>query len=115
MVFFKDETHKQETKSILDELGKLRLFDDIEYGTFAYVVGATGKFKQLKKVFDYDGISIGELYELMDVFSTSEKGMIRFAVQCFSNSMDDITIGEVMRPLDSENKKVIMQAIDMRY
>lgn len=41
--------------------------------------------------------------------------MIRFALQCFNGSIDDIKLSEVMRPLDVENVKVIKQAIETRY
>lgn len=115
MVFFKDDSHEADTATILHALGKARLSDDVEYGTFAYVAGATGKMAQIQKAFDAEGLDVDKLYDLMGVFSSSEKGMIRFALQCFNNSIDDIPIGEVMRPLDDANKQVILQAVDMRY
>ncbi len=53
--------------------------------------------------------------KLWGFFSTSEQGMIRFALQCFNGSIDDIKLSEVMRSLDDENTKMIKQAIDIRY
>lgn len=55
------------------------------------------------------------LNEAMSVYSSSEISMIRFALQLFSSSLDDITIPEVMRSLDNENEIVIVQAILFRY
>lgn len=33
--------------------------------------------------------------------------MIRFALQCFNGSIDDVKLSEVMRSLDEQNVKVI--------
>ena len=51
----------------------------------------------------------------MGVFSSSEKNMIRFALQCFNSSIDDIKLADIMYSLDNENVKVIKQAIDLLW
>ncbi|AXI00546.1 hypothetical protein DV702_12935 [Sporosarcina sp. PTS2304] len=116
MTYFKSDWHEEETSFLLEKLGVQTLAQDTEYGSFAYVIGATCKAKQIARTIDEEGtIDVDEVHELMGVFSSSEQGMIRFALQCFNNSIDEIPLGEVMRPLDEENTKVIKQAIDLRY
>lgn len=115
MVYFKNELHEEETNLLLERMGKESLLQDVEYGSFAYIVGAIYKAKQVSKAIDEEGIDLDKLYEIIGVFSSSEIVMVRFAVQCFNGSIDEITLGEVMRPLDDENTKVIKQAIDIRY
>lgn len=116
MIFFKNDLHEEGTKLLLVKMGKTDVLQDVEYGTFAYIVGAIYKAKQVVKVIDGDGsINLDYLYEIIGVFSSCEQAMIRFALQCFNNSMDDIPLGEVMRSLDNENTKVIKQAIEIRY
>ncbi len=116
MIYFKDEVHEEQTALLLEKFKKESLLQDVEYGSFAYIVGATYKAKQVASAIDEEGnIDLDELYEIIGVFSSSERGMIRFALQCFNNSMDEITLGEVMRPLDDKNTKVIKQVIDIRY
>lgn len=115
-IYFKSNLHEELTKLLLEKMGKESLLQNIEYGSFAYVVGATYKVNQIIHTIDDDNnIDLDELYNIMGVFSTSEQGMIRFALQCFNTSIDDIKLSDVMRPLDDENTKVIKQAIDIRY
>lgn len=115
-IYFKSELHEEQTNLLLEKMGKASLLKDIEYGSFAYIVGATYKVNQIMQTVDENNsIDLDELYNIIGVFSSSEQGMIRFALQCFNSSIDDIKLGDVMRPLDDENTKVIKQAIDIRY
>lgn len=116
MIYFKSDFHEEQTKILLEKFKKEDVLQDIEYGSFSYIVGATYKAKQIAEAIDEDNtIDLDDLYEIIGVFSSSEQGMIRFALQCFNNSIDDIKLGDVMRPLDDENTKVIKQAIEIRY
>ncbi|GAB2560880.1 hypothetical protein [Gracilibacillus alcaliphilus] len=70
----------------------------------------------MAKAIDVEGsLDVGELYEIMGVFSSSDKNMIRFALQCFNSSIDDIKLADVMHGLDGQNIKVIKQAIDLLW
>lgn len=116
MVYYKSDYHEEQTQTILDKFKQETITQDIEYGSIAYVVGATYKAEYLIKTIDeYNTIDIEKLYEVMDVFSSSERSMIRFALQLFNSSIDDIKLSDVMHSLDEDNSKVIKQAIDLRY
>lgn len=114
-IYFKDVEHKEQMNLVLKSLNKSNMLDDIEYGSFAYVVGAVYKGKQLEKGITEDGIDLDYIYEKIKVFSHSEQVMLKFALQCFNGSIDDIKLSDVMRPLDQYNTKVIKQVIDIRY
>lgn len=114
-MFFKDEYHQQLADKLMKKFGFQTLEDDREYGSFCYVASATYKENQLLKVADPSGVDLDVLNEQLSVYSNSERAMIRFALQLFSSDLDDITIPEVMRSLDEQNEKVIVQAIQFRY
>lgn len=115
-MYFKSDYHEEQTNLLLEKFGKTDVLQDIEYGSFAYIVGATYKAEKIAETIDEDNtIDLDELYEIIGVFSSSEQGIIRFALQCFNSSIDDIKLSDVMRPLDDENTKVIKQAIEIRY
>lgn len=115
-MYFKSDYHEEQTKMLLEKFRKSDVLQDIEYGSFAYIVGATYKAEKIAETIDEDNtIDLDKLYEIIGVFSSSEQGMIRFALQCFNSSIDDIKLSDVMRPLDDENTKVIKQAIEIRY
>lgn len=118
MVFkFKSELHKKQTYDLLKKFGKEEITDDKEYGSFAYIVGATYIADSVERAIDEDDrtLDIDKIQEILGVCSGGERRMLRFALQCFNNSLDDITIGEVMSSLDEENKDVICYAIMLRY
>lgn len=116
MIFYKDDFHEEQTRQLLDKFKKVDVLQDIEYGSFSYMVGATYKANQVENVIDEEGhLDVDKLYEVIAVFSTSEQNMIRFGLQLFNSSIDDIALGEVMRPLDEGNTQVVKQGIEIRY
>ena len=116
MIYFKDEVHEQQTEMLWSKLKIRDLSKDIECGTMAYVMAATYKGKQLLQAIDDEGyIDIEKVYDLIEKYSSAEIDMIRFALQCYNGSIDDITLRDTMWSLDEENTKVIKQAIDLRY
>ncbi|MCY7865918.1 hypothetical protein P8918_13165 [Bacillus spizizenii] len=115
MTYFKSDFHEQQTNLLLKKLGRSTVTEDLEYGVFAYVTGATLKAEKVEQAIDGEGVDIEKLYEIIDVFSSSEKAMIRFALQCFNSSIDDIKLSEVMRSLDDQNTQVVKQAINILY
>lgn len=115
-VFYKDEFHKEQTEILLNKFGMEDLFSNVEYGSFAYIVGATGKAKNIIKCFDEtNSIHTNLFYETIQVYSSSEKDMLLFALQCFNGSLSEITLDDTFRSLDSNNEKTIKQAINIRY
>lgn len=116
MVYYKSDFHEEQTQLLLDKFNLATITQDVEYGALAYVVGATYKATHVLKTIDeYNTIDTDKLHEAMGVFSSSERNMIRFALQLFNGGMDDINLSDVIYSLDSENIKVIKQAIDIRY
>lgn len=116
MIFYKSELHEEETNTLLEKFGLKDVSNDIEYGSFAYLVGATGKaFHIMKFIDDENHVDVDGLLEMIGVFSSSEKSMIKFALQCFNKSFSDIILADVMWSLDETNTKVVKQAIDIRY
>jgi len=115
-MYFKDNVHEEQTYALLEMFQVKAITQNIEYGAFAYMVGATYKAKQIMKCIDDDkSINLDKFYKTIGVFSSSEQSMLRFALQCFNSSIDDIKLSDVMRSLDNMNVKAVKQVIDMRY
>ncbi|GAF66428.1 hypothetical protein BTS2_3329 [Bacillus sp. TS-2] len=115
-IFYKSDYHEEQTKLLLNKFDKPSIKSDLEYGVLAYIIGATFKAKNIESTIDNEGsIDLEQLYEIMAVFSSSEKNMIRFSLQCFNKSIDNITLSEVMHGLDDDNVKVIKQAIELLW
>lgn len=114
-IFFKDELHKEQTELLLNKFGISSIQEDSYYGTFSYIVGATYKSNHIAKTIYDCQIDVDEIYEMIKVYSSSEKYMIRFALQCFNGSIDDIRLSDVMHSLDDVNAIVVKQAINIRY
>lgn len=115
-IFYKSDFHEEQTNLILNKFGLTNLFQDVEYGVFAYIVGATYKAKDIVKAIDDEGtIDIDKLDSIIEFYSSSEKKMIEFALQLFNSRLSDIKLTHVMESLDDENTKVIKQAVLIRY
>lgn len=114
-IFYKDELHKEQTELLLNKFGISSIQEDLYYGTFSYIVGATYKTKHIAKAIYDRQIDVDEIYETIKVYSSSEKYMIRFALQCFNGSIDEIKLSDVMHSLDDVNTKIVKQAINIRY
>lgn len=85
MIYFKDRLHEEQTNILLEKMGEKSVLQDIEYGSFAYIIGATYKAKDvIKSIDEHNNIDLGLLYDTFSVFNASERVMIRFALQCFN-------------------------------
>lgn len=114
-VFFKSDYHEEIANKLMKLCGFERLEDNKGFGSFCYVASATYKLNDLEEVVGEDGIDLDTLEQKMLVYSPSEMSMIRFGLQLFNESIDDITIPEVFSSLDEENKKVVLEAIKFRF
>ena len=114
-LYFKDRQHKEDSNCFLKVFGKSDFTTDVEYGVLSYVLGAVNKKTDLMLAVDEEGIDIEKLYEILDVYSSSERSMVRFGVQCFNASIDDIKLADVVSSLDNENLRVVKTALDLRY
>lgn len=114
---FKSELHIKQTYDLLKKFGKEEITDDKAFGSFAYIVGATFIADSVANAINEEArtLNINEVQKILGVCSIDERKMLRFALQCFNSALDDITIGDVMLPLDKDNKEVILYAIKIRY
>ncbi|OCX60525.1 hypothetical protein BFM98_20465 [Lysinibacillus sp. AR18-8] len=115
-LYFKSDLHKEQTLKILNVFNQLSISSDLYYGCLAYVVGAIYKADCLiKNIGEDKKVDMDVLFKDMEVLSHSERVMIRFGLQLFNSNLDDIKLSDVMKSLDSDNIKVIKQAIDLFY
>lgn len=115
-LIYKNEVHENQCNQILQKLGLLTVEQNKEIGSFAYIVSATYKGNQiLPALYDNGSIDIEKYLDVIKPFSSSEKAMLKFAIQCFNGSFSDIAIPDVFRSLDTENTAIIKQAINIRY
>lgn len=113
---YKSEEHKNQCNQILQKLGLITVNQNRELGSFAYIASATYKTRYLLPALRSNGsIDVEMYYDAIEPFSSSEKAMLKFAIQCFNDSISDITIPAVFRSLDSENTFAVKQAINIRY
>lgn len=116
MIYFKSDLHKKHTYNLLKKFNENKLENDVYIGAFAYLVGAVFKADRIEKMIYDDGtIEIEGIYNEIKYYSTSEKAILRFALQLFNSSIDNIMIVDVMQSLDSKNIKAVKQAIDIRF
>jgi|SRR5699024_3734119 len=115
-MYFKDEEHKEGLEFLLSKFGLSDVESDVYYGSLAYLVSATGKERKIVKTFKRDGSVDSDKYmEIIQVYSSSEQALLKFALQCFNSRLSKITIADVFYSLDSQNSKVVKQAIEIRY
>lgn len=115
-IYLKSELHADEIAKFLDKFKKKDIFKDVEYGTLAYIAGATYKTDDILQCFDdTNTIDLDMIHDKIEFYSATEKVMIRFALQCFNPALDEIPLNKVMRFLDDKNTSVIVQAIKIRY
>lgn len=115
-LYFKDDLHEAQTAELLEKFNLSTIKQDVERGALIYIVGAVYKGSYLIKCIDeYGDIDFDDFYDYIALFSTTEQEMLRFGIQCFNGSIDDIKLSEVMRSLDDRNTVVIKEAINIRY
>lgn len=115
-MYFKDDVHKSQTEFLLQKFGLPDVYSNVEYGSFAYLVGAVYKAKDVVKCFDeFNSIDTERFNKVISVYSSSEKSMLNFALQCFNKSLSDITIADTFWSLDDVNTDILKKAIDIRY
>ncbi|MBC9706248.1 MAG: hypothetical protein H9W81_14985 [Enterococcus sp.] len=113
-MYFKNEQHKSDTYQIIQNFGK-EFGKDAYYDSFSYLMALSGKSRFVLKHSGTFGIDSKAIKEGMQVFSSSEKGMIALAMQLFNSGMSDVTIHDVLSPLSKENAKAVLTALEIRY
>ena len=89
-LFFKNENHKKDYKKILDKFERSHF--DSYYNSFAYLVSATGKTDEILEYVSPIGVSGNEIKEMVrsSRYSKSERDIILFALQVFSDAMNNV-------------------------
>lgn len=73
-MYFKDEIHEEQPLSVLDKFGETNIMEDVEYGTFAYLVGATYKAERIIQCIDENNnIDLDDLYGIIVFFHPVNK------------------------------------------
>lgn len=108
---FKSNTQSKLFDKIMRKMNATKL--DPYYTSLALLWSATDKDELLSCV--SSGVKLDIVEKVIESYSTSEKALIRFGLQCFNEKFDDITLPEVLENLDSKNIAIVKQAIAIRY
>lgn len=115
MLYFKDDYHAAETMNLLQKFGYDSIYDSREHTVLCYIIAAIYKGKSLAGCIDEEGVDLDSFLEKMNVFSSSERDILRFGLQLYNRNIDDIRLPDVMNHLDAENSKVVISAIAFLY
>src|SRR5699024_4440387 len=118
MIFYKNKLHEEGTKKLLKKFQTPSISANKERAAFSYLVGATNRIESVIACFDENNmIDLNLLIETIERkdFSSSEKSMLKFAIQFINQNISNITLTEVMNTIDDNNITIIKQAIDIRY
>lgn len=115
MLYFKLDGHVTEMQELLKAFGIRSLYQSKEHTVLCYYISAVFKGKYLIDDISEDGLNMEGIEEKLLSYSPSESGLIRFGLQLFNPTMDDITIPEVFFSLDEENSKVLISGLAFRY
>lgn len=117
-MFFKSEYHEKLFETFISKLKST----DRYYTGFAYVAAAIEKETILKALDDHR-VDYEMLLNMSGVWSNSEKAMLEVAWQMFNgrNLYDENekiqfpTINSIFFSLDSDNSRIVLEAITMKY
>lgn len=117
-LYYKDELHEKLTfhYSSLMGISISNLFYDKEAYVSCYILASltTKRFDDF--IIKGKKIKVRALQKKIGPYSSTEKNMIRFAVQiCCGPNVDGIPLVNVFRGLDSHNVKIIKAAINYLY
>lgn len=110
MLYFKDLKHQRCHSELLKKADK----DNKQVLAAVYALAATGKEK-VKEYIQNDRIDFDSLFEDAELWSSSEKALIKLAATLYNSSTWPVTIGDVFYPLDTQNIQVVLDALKMRY
>lgn len=83
--------------------------------SLALLWSATYKEELLSYITEDGGVKADKLSEVIREYTNAEKSLIRFGLQCFNERFDSISLPEVLESLDTNNQKIVKQAIEVRY
>lgn len=109
-MYFKNDEHKELFMSLKEKAGQ---GNDCEYTAAIYVLSAMGK--SVEKHVQPGAIKFLDLFKDAEVWSSSERSLLRLAATLFNASTWPVTIEDVFYSLDEENTRVALQALEIRY
>jgi len=117
-LFYKNQYHEELYNQFTSKLNN----DDTYYKAFAYVAAAIEK-KEILNALDDCNIDKDLLLVMSKAWSYSERAMLEIAWQMFNDvNLYEIegeikypTIKSIFNSLDSENLKVVIEAIGLKY
>jgi hypothetical protein len=108
-MYFKDDKHKELFLALKEKAGQ---GDDCEYTAALYVLAALGKPVE-EYVGEGGGIRFADLFANAEVWSSSERALLRLAGVLFGFGAGvSVTVEDVFWHLDEENCRVALQALE---
>ncbi len=108
ILYFKNEDHDFRYAQWETKIPK----NNVEYQAAIYCLAATGE--PIQKYISRGGISFPALFEEADKWGSGERALIHLAAHLFNGS-GKMGIAEIFSPLDEENRKVAIKALELRY
>ncbi|WP_288959428.1 hypothetical protein [uncultured Aminobacterium sp.] len=111
-MYFKNDNdeHKDLFLTLKEKAGQ---GDDCEYTAALYVIAAIGK--PIRASILKSGINFSEWFKEAEIWSSSERSLLRLAATLFNASTWPVTIEDVFYSLDEDNVRVALQALEIRY
>lgn len=116
-VYFKGAQHEQNTKALLKSLNLSSLYEVRTLGAFCYLVGGVNPGLKVLNIISKEDYTfeITDFLSLIKTFSYNEQLICRFALQRVKNNLENITLDEIMQPLDKSNREMLIQAVRIQY
>jgi hypothetical protein len=108
-MYFKDKAHQKAYETLI----KAEQVNDIKYCSAVYALAAIGE--HTKQYIRQGEIDFPALFETAEVWSPSEKALLKLAASLFNASIYPVKVDDVFRNLDKENFQAAIQAIKIRY
>ena len=110
--YFKNNDHRDQFLALKQKAGQGK---DCEYDSALYVLAALEKHVE-EYVSKGGGIKFPQLFEDAEVWSSSERALLRLAGVLFGFGAGvSVTVEDVFWHLDEENCRVALQALEIRY
>lgn len=110
-MYFKNEAHKDRFHRLIAQAGQE---NNREYTAALYTIAALGK-RVDKYIGKGGGICFPDLFEDAEVWSSSERALLKLAGVLFGASMYSVAVDDVFWHLDEHNCQVALQALEIRY
>ena len=111
-MYFKNDEHQKLFTFLKQKAGQ---GNNCEYTAAIYTLAALGKSASVIKYVLLGEIKFPALFKVAKVWSSSEKALLKLAASLFNASSWPVPVGDVFYHLDSNNSRVAIEAIKIRY